>query len=101
MPIAIQVSRLLNPFNKSAFQFGNNLYLLLSGVVTADAWSCQGVSLPNDVKVAGLDAGTSVAAKFLSGACLTISESLDTGEIEFNLPPTQVFKAGDAGIFLL
>ena len=52
--------------------------------------------MPSDVKAAGLNVGTTSAAKFLSGTRLTISENLDTGAIEFNLPPTQVFKAGEA-----
>ena len=76
-------------------QFDNTLYLLPSGEETDDSWNCEGLFLPSDVKAGGLDLGTASAVKFLSGTRLTISENPDTGAIEFNLPPTQVFKAGE------
>lgn len=80
---------------KLASEFDNTLYLLPSGEETDGGWNCEGVFLPSDVKVAGLDVGAAGAAKFLSGARLTINENPDTGAIEFNLPPTQVFKPGE------
>lgn len=80
---------------KLTSQFDNTLYLLPSGEETDDSWNCEGVFLPSDLKVAGLDLGTAGAAKFLSGTHLTIAENPDTAAIEFNLPPTQVFKPGD------
>lgn len=76
-------------------QFDNTLYLLPSGEETDDGWNCEGMFLPSDVKVASLEAGTASAIKFLSGARLTISENPDTGAIELNLPPMQVFKANE------
>lgn len=80
---------------KSKTAFDNTLYLLPAGEATDDDWSCQGVYLPNDVKLAGLNLNGAGAAKFLSGTRVTISENPDTGAIEFNLPPAQVFQAGD------
>lgn len=80
---------------KRTSQFDNTLYLLPSGEETDDDWNCEGVFLPSNLKVAGLNVGTASAAKFLSGTRLTISENQETGAIEFNLPPTQVFKAGE------
>lgn len=80
---------------KSNTTFDNTLYLLPAGEATDDDWSCQGVYLPNDIKVAGLNLGSAGAAKFLSGTRLTITENPDTGAIEFNLPPAQVFQAGE------
>lgn len=79
---------------KSTSKFDNTLYLLPSGAATDDDWTCEGVFLPSDLKVAGLDLGSASAAKFLSGTRLTISETPD-GAIEFNLPPARLFKAGD------
>lgn len=80
---------------KLTSEFDNTLYLLPSGEETDGGWNCEGVFLPSDVKVAGLDVDTAGAAKFLSGARLTVNENPDTGAIEFNLPPTQVFKPGE------
>lgn len=80
---------------KSTTTFDNTLYLLPAGEATDDDWSCQGVYLPNDVNVAGLNLGGAGAAKFLSGTRLAITENPETGAIEFNLPPAQVFKAGE------
>ncbi|MBF2051663.1 MAG: hypothetical protein IGS54_30580 [Elainella sp. C42_A2020_010] len=79
---------------KSKSKFDNTLYLLPSGAATDDDWNCEGVFLPSDAKVAGLDLGAASATKFLSGTRLTISETPD-GAIEFNLPPAQLFQAGD------
>lgn len=79
---------------KSNTTFDNTLYLLPAGEATDDDWSCQGVYLPNDIKVAGLNVGGAGAAKFLSGTRLAITENPDTGAIEFNLPPSQVFQTG-------
>lgn len=80
---------------KSTSGFDNILYLLPSGEATDDDWSCEGVFLPSDLKVAGLDLESASAAKFLSGTRLTISENPETGALEFNLPPVQVFKTGE------
>lgn len=80
---------------KSNTSFDNTLYLLPAGEATDDDWSCQGVYLPNDIKVAGLNLGVAGAAKFLSGTRLAITENPDTGAIEFNLPPAQVFQVGE------
>lgn len=79
---------------KLTSQFDNTLYMLPSGEETDDDWNCEGVFLPSDLKVAGLDLSAAGAAKFLSGTRLTISEN-PAGEIEFNLPPSQVLKAGE------
>jgi hypothetical protein len=80
---------------KLSSTFDNTLYLLPSGAETDDDWNCEGVFLPSDLKVAGLNLDAASAAKFLSGTRLDINENPDTGAIEFNLPPAQVFKAGD------
>lgn len=80
---------------KLTSQFDSTLYWLPSGAETDDSWNCEGVFLPSDLTVAGLNLDGAGAAKFLSGTRLTISENPDTGAIEFNLPPVQVFKAGE------
>lgn len=80
---------------KSNTPFDNTLYLLPAGEATDDDWSCQGVYLPNDIQIAGLNLSSAGAAKFLSGTRLAITENPDTGAIEFNLPPAQVFQVGE------
>lgn len=81
---------------KSNSTFDNTLYLLAPGEVTDEDWDCDGVYLPNDAKIAGLNLGTAGAIKILDGTELKITENPNTGAIEFNLPPAQVFKAGEA-----
>lgn len=81
---------------KSNSKYDNTLYLLNSGEETDDDWSCTGVYIPNDVKVAGVNLDGASAVRILNGAELVIRENPETGAIELNLPPTQILKAGDA-----
>jgi hypothetical protein len=73
------------------------IYLLPDGQATNDDWNCQGLYLPNDVKVAGIDSGTetAVAIKILPGTQLVAKTNPETGSIELNLPPAKVLKAGE------
>ncbi|WP_416668938.1 hypothetical protein [Egbenema bharatensis] len=81
---------------KSNSEYDNTLYLLNSGEETDDDWSCTGVYIPNNVKLAGVNLDGASAVRTLSGAELVIRENPETGAIELNLPPTQILKAGDA-----
>jgi hypothetical protein len=81
---------------KSTSTFDEVIYLLPAGEETDDDWSCKGVYLPNDVKVAGLTVDSAAAVKVLQGTQLVLTEDPDTGAIAFNLPPKTVLKAGDA-----
>jgi len=80
---------------KSTATFDQVIYLLPAGEETDDDWTCKGVYLPNDVKVAGLSLDSAVAVKILNGTRLVLTENPDTGAIALNLPPANVFKSGD------
>ncbi|MDI9638369.1 hypothetical protein QQ054_06285 [Oscillatoria amoena NRMC-F 0135] len=80
---------------KSASTFDSIIYLLSPGEETDDDWACQGVYLPNDAKVAGLTIDSASALKILPGTQIVLTENAETGEIEFNLPPANVVKAGE------
>src|SRR5918912_326491 len=69
---------------KSTSTYDNELYLLPSGEVTDEDWDCDGVYLPNDANIAGLNLGAAGAAKILDGTDLKITENSQTGAIEFN-----------------
>ncbi|BAU65571.1 hypothetical protein STA3757_29590 [Stanieria sp. NIES-3757] len=81
---------------KSDSTYDNALYLLPDGQTTDDDWNCEGVYLPNDVKVAGLDLNSAAAVKTLNGTNLVVKANPDTGIYQLNLPPAKVFKAGEA-----
>lgn len=77
----------------------NTLYYLADGESTDDDYDCNGIYLPNDVKVAGLEAvGAPVALSILDGTQLTATTNPTTGEIEVNVPSvlTQVVNVGEA-----
>ncbi len=80
---------------KSDSPYDNSLYLLPDGQTTDDDWDCEGIYLPNDVQVAGLDLGSPVAIKVLQGTQLVVKSNPDTGAFEFNLPPAKVLKADE------
>jgi hypothetical protein len=81
---------------KTDNNYDNALYLLPDGQTTDEDWNCEGVYLPNDIKVAGLDLDSAVAAKVLQGTKLIVKANPDTGVYELNLPPAKLFKAGEA-----
>lgn len=80
---------------KSTATFDQVLYLLPAGEETDDDFVCSGVYLPSDVKVAGLPVNSAAAVKILDGTQLVLTEDPDTGAIGLNIPPANIFKAGD------
>ncbi len=90
---------------KSFFPNANEstLFYLADGEVTDDEWNCDGVYLPAGAKVGGLVAGNPqgqelaepLALKLVPGSQLIATSNPDTGAIELNIPPLQVFKAGE------
>ncbi|MDX2216036.1 MAG: hypothetical protein SFY66_22415 [Oculatellaceae cyanobacterium bins.114] len=80
---------------QSTATFDQVLFLLPAGEATDDDFACQGVYLPNDVKVAGVTLDSAAAIKILDGTQLVLTENPDTGAIALNLPPASVFKAGE------
>ncbi|MGH2415953.1 MAG: hypothetical protein ACRDEA_20140 [Microcystaceae cyanobacterium] len=73
----------------------NTLYYLGAGETTDDDWDCDGVYLPNGVKAGGLVGDAAGAVKIVDGTRLVVSSNPATGEIEFNAPLAQAFKAGE------
>ncbi|SRR5579883_1363116 len=89
---------------KSKSTFDNSLYFLPSGQETDNDWDCDGVYLPTDVKVAGIDPlepaegqepRGALAYKIVDGTRLVATTNPETSQIEFNVPPAKVFQAGD------
>jgi hypothetical protein len=78
---------------KSTSSFDDELYILPDGEETDDDWNCDGVFVPKDVKVTGLDLGGASAIKILNGTQITISSNPDTGALILNLPPAKVWQA--------
>jgi hypothetical protein len=73
----------------------NTLYYLAPGEETDEDWDCDGVYLPNDAKIPGLDLGGAGAVKIVDGSRLTIDTD-PAGAIQFNLPLANVYKAGES-----
>lgn len=81
----------------------SQLFYLADGEVTDDEWSCDGIYLPSGAKVAGLipgntqgqELGEPIALKLVSGTQLVAKTNAETNAIEFNVPPLQVFRAGE------
>ncbi|MBD1923758.1 hypothetical protein H6F77_22210 [Microcoleus sp. FACHB-831] len=91
---------------KSDSPYDNALYLLADGQTTNEKWDCDGVYLPSDVQLAGLnpaDAQQSsggVAVKIVDGTQLVAKTNPQTGAVELNIPPAKVFQAGQANWFM-
>ncbi|MBW4695716.1 MAG: hypothetical protein KME27_28540 [Lyngbya sp. HA4199-MV5] len=81
---------------KSKSSFDNTLYFLADGQSTPDGWDCNGIYLPMGIKVAGVDVAQPLAYKVLDGTQLIAKTNPDTAEWSLNIPPANVFKAGDA-----
>lgn len=81
---------------KSKSSFDNALYFLADGQSTPDGWDCNGIYLPNGIKVAGVDIAQPLAYKVLDGTQLIAKTNPETAEWSLNIPPASVFKAGDA-----
>ncbi|MFQ4143565.1 hypothetical protein [Chlorogloeopsis sp. ULAP02] len=78
----------------------NQLYFLANGQTTPDQWDCQGVYLPGDVKIAGLDKTGAVAIKIMDGTQLLVKKNPDTSKLEFNLPNAKFVKPGEKDWFI-
>lgn len=90
---------------KSKSTYDNALYFLPDGQQTDDEWDCEGVYLPSDVKVTGLDTAAqeqrgAVAYKIVDGTHLVAKTNPETEEIEFNVPPAKIVHSGEANWFI-
>lgn len=73
----------------------NTLYYLAPGETTDEDWDCDGIYLPSDAKVAGLDLGGAGVAKIVDGTRLVIGSDPTTSSIQFNAPLAGVYKADE------
>jgi hypothetical protein len=77
----------------------NTIFYLANGEETDDNWDCEGIYIPNDVKVASLNlpSGESSVVKILDGTNLTISSSPNTNELLLDIPSAllQTINASD------
>jgi hypothetical protein len=76
------------------------LYYLGDGQTTDDDWNCDGIYLPTGTKVAGLPITPltePLALKVTSGAHF-VAKANPTGDLEFNLNPAKMFKAGEGNL---
>lgn len=85
---------------KSRSTYDNELYLLPSGAETDDEWDCQGVYIPGQVAIEGQEGTPATAFKIIHGTRLVATTNPQTGETEFNLPPANIFKSGEANWFI-
>jgi hypothetical protein len=81
---------------KSKSSFDNALYFLADGQSTPEGWDCNGIYLPNGIKVARVDVSQPLAYKVLDGTQLLAKTNPETSEWSLNVPPASVLKAGEA-----
>ena len=89
------------------YPYDTALYFLAPGRTTKKKWDCNGVYLPNDAKLTAISSnkqGEELAGpgviKIVNGTQLVAKTNPDTSAVELNIPPTQVFKAGDLNWFI-
>jgi hypothetical protein len=86
---------------KSTSSYDNGLYFLADGQTTEEDWDCDGIYVPQDVQVSGLEnLENPVAVKILGGTKLVAKTNPENGLIELNVAPTKVFKAGGVNWFI-
>jgi hypothetical protein len=85
---------------KSRSTYDNELYLLPSGAETDDEWDCQGVYIPGQIATEGQENTPATAFKIVHGTRLVATSNPQTGETEFNVPPANILKSGEANWFI-
>ncbi|MEH1932401.1 MAG: hypothetical protein V7L14_01445 [Nostoc sp.] len=89
--------------------YDNGLYFLANGQSTKNNWDCDGIYLPNDVKVAnftsspngqGQELTGAAAIKILDGTQLVIKTNPDNAAIELNVPTVKVINSKKANWFI-
>lgn len=80
----------------------STLYYLGNGETTDDDFDCNGIYLPTGTNVAfsplvaAQELTEPLALKIVDGTQFTITSNPESGALEFNIPPAQTIKAGDA-----
>ncbi|NMG05667.1 hypothetical protein [Brasilonema sp. UFV-L1] len=85
---------------KSKSSYDNQLYFLANDQTTPDGWDCQGVYLPSDVKVAGLENTGATAVQITDGTQLLVKKNSETSEWEFNVPSAKVVNPDKMNWFI-
>lgn len=89
--------------------YDNDFYFLAPGQTTQNQWDCDGIYIPNDVKVAnftstpkgqGQELTGPSAIKILDGTQLVIKTNPDTAAIELNVPTVKVITSKEANWFI-
>ncbi|WP_416668956.1 hypothetical protein [Egbenema bharatensis] len=66
--------------------YASSLYFLAPGQETDEDWDCDGVFVPSDAQIAGLDLGGAGAVKITDGTRLVVSNNPFAGGVSFNAP---------------
>ncbi|MBV8887897.1 MAG: hypothetical protein JO235_28410 [Chroococcidiopsidaceae cyanobacterium CP_BM_RX_35] len=89
------------------YSYKNSLYFLADGQTTKKNWDCDGVYLPSDAKATTISSDRQsqelrgpVAVKIADGTKLVVKANLATSTVEFNVPPNEVLKSGEANWFV-
>lgn len=89
------------------YSYDNALYFLGASQTTKNNWDCDGFYIPSDVRVTGLitdeqgqELKGSVAVKIPDGTNLVVKTNSEPDAVEFNIPLTKVFKAGEVNWFI-
>ncbi|MBW4594644.1 MAG: hypothetical protein KME46_17465 [Brasilonema angustatum HA4187-MV1] len=85
---------------KSKSSYDNQLYFLGNGQTTPDGWDCQGIYLPSDVKVAGLDNTGATSVQITDGTQLLVKKNSETSEWEFNVPSAKIVDSDKMNWFI-
>jgi hypothetical protein len=89
------------------YSYGNALYFLADGQKTKNRWDCNGFYLPNDARIIsatsdgqGQELKGPAAVKISDGTNLVVKRNSESDTVEFNIPLTKAFKAGEVNWFI-
>lgn len=89
------------------YSYGNALYFLADGQKTRNKWDCNGFYLPNDARIIipssdgqGQELKGPAAVKISDGTNLVVKRNSEPDTVEFNIPFTKAFKAGEVNWFI-
>ncbi|MCL1471809.1 hypothetical protein [Argonema antarcticum] len=96
-----QTGQTLAVYANKAGKSPTQLYFLGAGKVTDDDWDCDGIFLPAGTQATlgptaqAQELAEPIAIKVVDGTQLIAKTNAATGGIELNVPPANVFKAGE------
>lgn len=74
----------------------DQIYFLANDQTTPEQWDCQGIYLPSDVQVSGLDKTGAVAIRIMDGTQLVVKKNPETSEFQLNLPSLRVVNPDES-----